>query len=171
MKKKLLALLLALSLLFSTAFAEILVEDGVVLWDQVVDGEEVLCTVEYGEVYSDPESVAMYLHVFCELPGNFITKKEAANLGWDSYQGNLWDVAYGMSIGGDRFGNREGILPDAKGRKWYEADLNYEGGYRGKDRLLFSDDGLIYVSYDHYTTAEMLYDEWFEEGYYAQGNP
>ena len=88
-------------------------------------------------------------------------------MGWDSASGNLWGVAPGMSIGGDRFGNREGLLPDARSRQWYECDVNYEGGYRGAERLLFSNDGLIYYSGDHYGSCELLYDGWYwSDGWY-----
>lgn len=107
--------------------------------------------------YTAPQDVADYLHTFGHLPGNFITKKEAAALGWDSQSGNLDEVAPGMSIGGDVFGNREGLLPKAKGRTYYECDVNYEGGYRGGERIVYSDDGLIFYSDDHYKSFEQLY--------------
>ncbi len=100
--------------------------------------------------YSSPEEVALYLTAYGALPGNFLTKEEARELGWDPGEGNLWEVAEGMSIGGDRFGNREGLLPKKRGRQWYECDVNYEGGFRGTERILFSDDGLIYYTADHY---------------------
>ncbi|MDD6188418.1 MAG: ribonuclease domain-containing protein [Clostridiales bacterium] len=107
--------------------------------------------------YDTPEDVAEYIHTYGRLPGNFITKSEAQELGWVSSEGNLWDVAYGMSIGGDRFGNREGLLPDAEGRRWYECDVNYSGGYRGGERIVFSSDGLVYYTADHYESFEQLY--------------
>ena len=115
-------------------------------------------SVIYGEAYTDPYDVADYLHAYGELPPNFITKNEAKELGWDSAKGNLWDVAPGMSIGGDRFGNREGLLPKADGRTWYECDVNYEGGYRGADRVLYSSDGLIYCTFDHYESFTAIYE-------------
>ena len=115
-------------------------------------------SVIYGETYTDPYDVADYLHAYGELPPNFITKNEAKELGWDSAKGNLWDVAPGMSIGGDRFGNREGLLPKADGRTWYECDVNYEGGYRGADRVLYSSDGLIYCPFDHYESFTAIYE-------------
>jgi len=62
-----------------------------------------------------------------------------------------------MSIGGDRFGNREGLLPDQEGRVWYECDVNYNGGYRGAERLVYSNDGLIYYTADHYQSFTRLY--------------
>lgn len=150
--KKLLALILALLTLWcSVSFAEVLVEDGLVVTEEL--------TIEYGYDYTSPEEVALYLYVFAELPMNFLTKDEAYDLGWDSKKGNLWDVAYGLSIGGDRFGNREGLLPEGT---WYECDVNYEGGYRGSERIVFSEDGMIYYTGDHYETFELMYDGWYE---------
>ena len=107
--------------------------------------------------YTTPEDVALYIHTYGKLPCNFITKNEAKKLGWVSNQGNLWDVTDQMSIGGDRFGNYEGLLPDAPGRKWTECDVNYEGGFRGSERILFSNDGLIYYTDDHYESFTQLY--------------
>lgn len=135
--------------------AEILVEDGVVVTENLL--------VEYGYDYFSDEEVALYLYVFRELPANYLTKNEAYDLGWVSSKGNLWSIGNGLVIGGDKFGNREGRLPDARGRQWYEADVNYEGGYRGSERILFSNDGLIYVTFDHYETFTLLYDGWFED--------
>lgn len=107
--------------------------------------------------YTSPEDVAAYIHTFGTLPSNFITKSEARDLGWDNSKGNLWDVAEGKSIGGDRFGNYEGLLPKAEGRKYTECDVNYEGGYRGSERIIFSNDGLIFYTNDHYQTFTQLY--------------
>ena len=105
--------------------------------------------------YSGAEDVAYYLHTYGHLPDNYITKAEAEDAGWVSTKGNLWDVAYGSSIGGDRFGNREGLLP--KGEQYYECDVNYTGGYRGEERLIFTDDGDVYYTNDHYRSFEKLY--------------
>ncbi len=105
--------------------------------------------------YTDVEDVAYYLHTYGHLPDNYITKAEAEDAGWNSYAGNLWDVAYGMSIGGDRFGNYEGQLP--KGEKYYEADVNYDGGYRGGERIVYTDDGDVWYTSDHYESFERLY--------------
>jgi hypothetical protein len=96
--------------------------------------------------------VAEYIKKYNRLPDNFITKKEAKKLGWNPARGNLWDVAPAKSIGGDKFFNREKKLPDKRGRIWYEADINYKGGKRGKDRIVFSRDRLIYKTEDHYRT-------------------
>ena len=106
--------------------------------------------------YSTKDEVAEYLYLYGELPDNYITKEEAYDLGWDPKEGNLWDVAEGMSIGGDVFKNREGILPKEKGRVYYECDIDYEGGYRNEKRIVFSDDGLIFYTEDHYESFEEI---------------
>jgi guanyl-specific ribonuclease Sa len=101
--------------------------------------------------------VAEYIHLYGKLPENFITKNEAEDLGWVASKGNLWEVSDKLVIGGDKFGNREGLLPKASGRVWYECDVNYEGGFRGDDRIVFSNDGLIYFTSDHYASFKKLY--------------
>ncbi|MDD3213654.1 MAG: ribonuclease domain-containing protein [Eubacteriales bacterium] len=106
--------------------------------------------------YTTAEEVAVYLTLFASLPDNFITKRDAQALGWDSWEGNLWQVAPGKSIGGDRFGNYEGSLPDAQGRTWTECDINSDGGYRNGQRLVFSNDGLIFYTKDHYNTFRQV---------------
>ena len=108
-------------------------------------------------IYTDKEQVAFYLHLYGRLPSNYISKKEAERLGWDSREGNLDEVAPGKSIGGGRFGNREGLLPEKKGRTYYECDIDYDGGYRGGKRIVYSNDGLIYYTEDHYNSFELLY--------------
>ncbi len=102
------------------------------------------------------DEVAKYISEHHDLPENYITKKEARKLGWEPSEGNLEKVAPGKSIGGDVFQNREGLLPKKRGRIWYEADINYSGGTRGSDRILYSNDGLIYKTTDHYRTFEQL---------------
>ncbi len=107
--------------------------------------------------YTAPEDVGLYIHTFGHLPDNYLTKSQAGELGWVSSQGNLWEVTDQMSIGGDRFGNREGLLPKAEGRSWYECDVNYSGGFRGAERILYSSDGLVYYTDDHYESFTRLY--------------
>ena len=109
--------------------------------------------------YTTKEEVAAYLNQYQHLPSNFIKKNEAKDLGWVSSEGNLGEVAPGKSIGGDRFGNYEGILPEKDGRKYFECDINSDGGYRGAERIVYSNDGLIYYTGDHYETFELLYGE------------
>lgn len=99
-----------------------------------------------------PQDIADYIFAHGTLPDNFLTKNEARQLGWDSSKNYVSDVAPGYSIGGDKFGNYEGLLPDASGRKWYEADANYTAGPRGAERILYSSDGLVYYTNDHYQT-------------------
>jgi len=159
MLKKLLAVIIALMIMILPAFAltareDILVEDGYAITNDL--------EVEFGNDYYAYADVALYLCAFEELPPNYFTKAEARKYGWKSGD-DLWDTSYGMCIGGDHFGNYEGALPDAEGRNWYECDVNYEGGHRGADRLIFSNDGLIYYTCDHYTTFEQLYDGWYDE--------
>lgn len=98
--------------------------------------------------------VVSYVKVNGKLPDYYITKKEARDKGWIAVEGNLCNVLPGKAIGGDIFTNREGNLPEKPGRKWFEADLNYNCGRRNADRLLFSSDGLVFVTHDHYKTFE-----------------
>lgn len=102
------------------------------------------------------DDVSSYVVKNGKLPDNFITKAEAEALGWNPKLGNLDDVAPGKSIGGDIFKNKEGLLPKADGRVWYEADINFTSGYRGSDRLLYSSDGLLYKTTDHYKTFTQI---------------
>lgn len=115
--------------------------------------------VEEDGEYTSKEEVALYIYEFGHLPDNFITKKEAKALGWESKEGNLSEVAPGKSIGGDYFGNYEGLLPEEDDRDYYECDINSDGGYRGAERIVFSNDGLIYYTEDHYESFELLYGE------------
>ncbi len=116
--------------------------------------EYALDTIKEDGVYTTPATVAAYIYTFNKLPSNFITKKEAEQLGWVSSKGNLTDVAPGKSIGGDRFGNYEGQLPKGNYR---ECDVNYKSGRRGAERIIFSKDGDIYYTKDHYSTFEKLF--------------
>ena len=108
--------------------------------------------------YTTKEDVALYIHLYGRLPGNFITKKQAEKLGWSG--GSLEPYAPGKCIGGSRFGNYEGLLPDAEGRTWTECDIDTLGAQkRGAKRIVFSNDGLIYYTGDHYESFELLYGE------------
>ena len=108
--------------------------------------------------YTTKEDVALYLITYGHLPDNFVTKKEAEKAGWSG--GSLEKVLPGKCIGGDRFGNLEGKLPKASGRCWTECDINTLGKKsRGAERLVFSNDGLIYYTGDHYETFELVYGE------------
>lgn len=107
----------------------------------------------------DPQQIVNYLDLYGELPENFITKKEAQRLGWDSRYNYVGDVAPGKSIGGGRFGNYEGLLPSKKGRQWYECDAWYRGRERTSCRVLYSSDGLYYYTDDHYRSFTQMFPE------------
>ena len=119
--------------------------------------EEVPAIDEDGS-YTTKEDVALYIHTYGHLPNNFITKKEAEALGWSG--GGLDDYAYGCSIGGNRFGNYEGLLPEANGRTYTECDIDtMHASKRGAKRIVFSNDGLIFYTDDHYESFTLLYGE------------
>ena len=108
--------------------------------------------------YTSTEDVALYLHTYGKLPSNFITKSEAEKLGWNG--GGLESIAPGKCIGGDRFGNYEGLLPKKSGRTYTECDIDTLGkSSRGAKRIVFSNDGLIYYTHDHYESFTLLYGE------------
>ena len=109
--------------------------------------------------YDSRDDVALYIHTYNKLPGNFVTKKEAKAMGWKSAKGNLRKVCDGCSIGGDIFTNVQEILPVKKGRIYYECDIDYEGGTRNAKRIVFSNDGLIFYTEDHYRSFIQLYGE------------
>ena len=114
------------------------------------------CPVREDGQYSSKDEVALYIHLFGHLPSNFITKKDANALGWSG--GSLEPYAPGCSIGGDRFGNYEGLLPKRSGRVYYECDIDTKGrNSRGAKRIVFSNDGLIFYTGDHYEHFTQLY--------------
>ncbi len=121
------------------------------------DGEELID--EHGS-YTTKDDVALYIHTYGHLPDNFITKKEAEKLGWSG--GSLEPYAPGKCIGGSRFGNYEGLLPEKDGRSYTECDIDTLGAEkRGAKRIVFSNDGLIYYTDDHYESFELLYGDEF----------
>lgn len=108
--------------------------------------------------YTSRDEVALYISIYGHLPSNFITKKEAQALGWEG--GSLEPYAPGKCIGGSRFGNYEGVLPEKEGRVYTECDIDTLGAdRRGAKRIVFSNDGLIYYTEDHYESFELLYGE------------
>ena len=105
--------------------------------------------------YTTKEDVALYIHTYGKLPSNFITKKQAKKLGWTG--GSLEEFAPGKCIGGDYFGNYEGLLPED--RDYRECDIDTLGRKkRGAKRIIYSDDGYIYYTGDHYESFELLYE-------------
>ncbi len=114
----------------------------------VIDGD--------GE-FDDKENVALYIHTYGKLPRNYITKAEAEDLGWEG--GSVEKYAPGKCIGGSKFGNYEELLPKADGRQYYECDIGTLGkNSRGAKRIVYSNDGLIYYTDDHYESFELLYE-------------
>lgn len=148
--KKILALLLTLvlSLGMFTACAPT---------DSASSGDSQPAIAENGS-YTSKDEVALYIHTYGHLPENYITKDEAYDLGWKS-EGTLDEVAPGMSIGGDYYGNYEGVLPDEPGREYHECDIDYESGNRNGKRIVYSNDGNIYYTEDHYNSFEHLYGD------------
>lgn len=153
--KKLLSILLALSLVLSLAgcFAG--------TFETPVDPTGTTGAAESLDKngsYTTKEDVALYIHLYGCLPNNFLTKAQARDLGWRS--GSLEPYAPGCCIGGDTFQNREGLLPKAPGRTYRECDIDtMGGGSRGAKRIVFSNDGLVYYTDDHYASFTLLYGE------------
>ena len=171
MKKQLTAWLLALVILFSLVGcgADALVQDDSSLPQQEqqdaqnapsedADMPDETAQIDEDGSYTTKDDVALYIHTYGHLPDNFITKKDAQALGWPG--GSLEPYAPGKCIGGSRFGNYEGLLPEADGRTYTECDIDTLGAdTRGAKRIAFTNDGLIYYTEDHYETFELLYGE------------
>ena len=116
-------------------------------------------TVSEDGWYDSKEEVALYLHLYGHLPDNYVTKEEAQAKGWTGGSVERY-TGEGTALGGSRFGNYEGLLPKAKGRTYTECDIGTVGkSSRGAKRLVFSNDGLIYYTEDHYESFELLYGE------------
>lgn len=148
--KKILALLLTLVLSLGMFTA-------CVPTDSASSGDSQPAIAEDGS-YTSKDEVALYIHTYGHLPENYITKDEAYDLGWQS-EGTLDEVAPGKSIGGDYFGNYDGILPDKPGRDYHECDIDYVSGNRNAKRIVYSNDGNIYYTEDHYNSFEHLYGD------------
>ncbi len=142
------ALLMALAVLLCTLFPGASLAQS---WeDRILTAADDL--LEDGE-YTDLDHVAAYLVFYGTLPSNYITKAEAKKLGWKNAK-DLWDYAPGCSVGGDAFGNREGLLPKGD---WYECDLFYAGGERGSQRLVYNEEGTVYYTDDGYKSFTLVY--------------
>ena len=134
------------------------VEETIAQELQTPQEETLSASLDEDGSYTTAEDVCAYLLQYGHLPSNFITKKQAQALGWEG--GSLEKVAPGKCIGGDYFGNYEGLLPKASGRQWTECDINTLGKRsRGAERLIFSNDGLIYYTGDHYESFQLLAGE------------
>ena len=171
MKKQLTAWLLALVMLFSLVGCgtDAPVQDETNLPQQEqqdvqnapsedADTPDETAQIDEDGSYTTKDDVALYIHTYGHLPDNFITKKDAQALGWPG--GSLEPYAPGKCIGGSRFGNYESLLPEADGRTYTECDIDTLGAdSRGAKRIVFSNDGLIYYTEDHYKSFELLYGE------------
>lgn len=156
--KKVLSLLLALALLLSLTGCGELLDALVTMPVQTELTDQNTDALSISGTYTTKEDVALYIHLYGCLPPNFMTKTEARSRGWEG--GSLELFAPGKCIGGDRFGNYEGLLPDAPGRTWTECDIDTLGASaRGAKRIVFSNDGLIYYTDDHYESFTLLYGE------------
>lgn len=107
--------------------------------------------------YTSRDEVALYLHTYGKLPKNFISKKDAEEQGFRFGEGDFGEAFPGMSVGGSRFGNYEGQLPEKSGRRYYECDIDYQGGRRNAKRIVYSNDGLIFYTDDYYKSFTQLY--------------
>lgn len=113
--------------------------------------EPLTASLDKDGVYTSKEDVALYIHLYEKLPKNFVTKQQAAELDLKKE---------GLCIGGDRFRNREKLLPEKKGRFYTECDIDTLGkSSRGAKRIVFSNDGLVYYTSDHYQSFVLLYGE------------
>ena len=165
MKRKLTALLLLLALLLSLTACgdaaqtiDTVQQAAQTVQEIAAAQEEETPDIEEDGTYTTKEDVARYIHTYGHLPDNFITKKQAQALGWEG--GSLEPYAPGKCIGGSRFGNYEGTLPEKDGRTYTECDIDTLGASkRGAKRIVFSNDGLIYYTEDRYETLELLYGE------------
>ena len=97
------------------------------------------------------EGADYWLKYFGKLPEYYVTKEELIKYGWSDGK-KLSKYAPGKMYSKGVYENSDGHLPDAPGRIWYEADINYYEGRRNRHRVLWSNDGLTFVTYDHYET-------------------
>ena len=133
-------------------------DTGSAIDEALREDEENSTLIDENGSYDDRDSVALYIHTYGKLPKNYITKAEAEALGWEG--GSVERYAEGKCIGGSKFGNYEGLLPKKDGRQYYECDIDTLGkNSRGAKRIVYSNDGLIYYTDDHYESFELLYGE------------
>ena len=122
----------------------------------VYEADDTPCPVSEDGEYWTKDDVALYIHLYGHLPKNYISKSKAQSLGWEG--GSLEPYAPGCSIGGDYFGNYQNLLPSKRGREWHECDIGTQGkSSRGAKRIVYSNDGLIYYTSDHYESFTQLY--------------
>ena len=104
------------------------------------------------EKLTEEKTIISYVKQHHELPDYYLTKNEAKKQGWNPSKGNLCDVLPGKAIGGDHFSNREKTLPSVN--QYFEADVNYNCGNRNADRIIFTKNGEVWLTKNHYKTFE-----------------
>lgn len=149
---KLKKIILSLSLCLLTGCSAVSISFN----DDVDFDEDTTETISEDTRTDQKDEVALYLHVYNHLPENFMTKEEARKNGWE--HGALSTVLEGYSIGGDHYGNYEGVLPEDN--EYHECDIDTEGkSSRGAKRIVYSEDGDIWYTEDHYEHFELLYGD------------
>ena len=168
--KKILALLLTLALLLGLSGCPVSSElpqntstsaqtTATVATTAPVETTEPAQVLDPEGAYNSKEDVALYIHLYGCLPPNYVTKSYAQNVLGCSAK-DVEDHYPNGAIGGDTFGNREGLLPKKAGRTWKECDIDTWGkSGRGAKRIVFSNDGLVYYTDDHYNSFELLYGD------------
>lgn len=120
--------------------------------DEKANREEISLEEHSIQNLTNEVKVINYVKSNHELPDYYITKSEARKQGWVPSEGNLCDVLPGKAIGGDKFSNREKMLPS--GKQYFEADVNYNCGNRNADRIVFTKDGDVYLTKNHYKSFQ-----------------
>lgn len=121
---------------------------------EISHSSEEIVEIDESRDYYSKDDVAEYIHIYNKLPKNYLTKRKAKDKGWIAKENNLWQVTDKGVIGGDFFGNYEEILP---GSDYKECDVNYDGGKRNAERLVYDENGNIFYTNDHYKNFERLY--------------
>lgn len=114
----------------------------------VMDVDLSKITISKNGIYNTVKEVGAYIHTFKNLPSNYKKKNE--------FNKSDYTKANKLSVGGDRFYNREGLLPEKSGRIYYECDIDYTGGGRNAKRIVFSSDNLVFYTDTHYDSFYIL---------------
>ena len=123
------------------------------------NAEDIYEAVQESGKYTTRDSVAAYLCKFNKLPSNYVGKNEGQQLyesktgkTFEKWNFNPW-TTINVMIGGDKFGNNEGLLPQGS---YHEADVDYSAKNRGTKRLVYQSDCVIYYTADHYESFSKL---------------
>lgn len=154
--KKILSFILTLFLIFSSisfvatlSSCEYVPSDNPDINDGDINPEY---PIDEDGIFNTKNEVALYLHTYNKLPSNYYPKSTFYDIN------HTWTADNKISCGGDRFYNYEGLLPKASSRIYFECDIDYRGGSRNAKRIVYSNDGLIFYTDDHYESFEQLYD-------------